>query len=67
MSAHSATLSSSRRRAPAALTLVLAFVMALFIAILVFVYVATKRANPIYVDQQGHPTNEQAPGGQKAH
>ncbi len=63
MSAHTATYPPSRRRAPAALTFVLAFVIALFIGILVFVYFATRRANPIYVDQQGHPTNQQQPAG----
>jgi len=31
--------------------------MVFFCSILVFVYVATKRANPIMLDQQGRPTN----------
>lgn len=35
------------------------FVMALFIGILIFAYVVTKQANPIYLDQQGRPIAEQ--------
>ena len=33
-------------------------IMAFFCAILVFVYVATKRANPVMLDQRGHPLNQ---------
>jgi hypothetical protein len=37
------------------LTVFLCLIMAFFCAILVFVYAATKRANPVMLDQQGHP------------
>ncbi len=57
---------TSPRRRPAALTLLLPLVIALFLGILVFVYVETKRANPILLDEQGRPTapahEDYAPG-----
>jgi hypothetical protein len=34
---------------------VLGFVFVLFIGILLFAYVVTKRTNPIYVDERGKP------------
>ena len=49
----------SRRVAP--LTIVLGAVFVFFCAVLVFVFVATKRANPVMLDQQGKPVNSQAP------
>ena len=36
----------------------LGFVSALFIGILVFCYVVTKRANPILLDVDGHPVTQ---------
>ena len=33
----------------------LAFIFALFIGILVFCYVVTRRANPVFLDQHGKP------------
>lgn len=45
----------SGRRRVAPLTVVLALVMSFFCGVLVFVYVETKRANPVMLDQQGHP------------
>ncbi len=47
----------AERRRVAPLTVLLGFVMVFFCSILVFVYVATKRANPIMLDQQGRPMN----------
>ena len=44
-----------RRRSVNALTIFLCFIMVFFCAVLVFVYIATKRANPLMLDQQGHP------------
>ena len=38
-----------------ALTIFLCFIMVFFCAVLVFVYIATKRANPLMLDQQGRP------------
>ncbi len=43
------------KRAPGHFPKFLAFVMLLFIGILVYVYVETKKANPIILDEQGHP------------
>jgi len=46
--------SPSRKQAP--LTYFLWLVFALFIGILIFVYVVTKRTNPILLDEHGNPT-----------
>lgn len=43
------------RRKPAPLTYFLGVVMAIFIGILIFVYVVTKRSNPIMLDEHGKP------------
>jgi len=32
-------------------------VMAIFIGILIFVYIVTKRTHPIFLDEHGKPTN----------
>ncbi len=45
-------------RRPAGLAYFLAFVFVLFIGILIFCYVVTKRANPVFLDSQGHPTTQ---------
>ncbi|HUB89741.1 MAG TPA: hypothetical protein VMA74_08420 [Dyella sp.] len=44
-----------RRRSPA-LIYCLAFASALFIGILIYVYILTKQANPIMLDEHGRPT-----------
>ena len=51
-----ATPSPSKKVAP--LTVVLGIVFVVFCGILVFVYVATKRANPVMLDQQGRPLDQ---------
>ncbi len=67
MTAYMATVASARRR-PAAFTLFLWFVMALFIGILVYVWVESKRANPILLDEHGHPVGQHSPADtHKAH
>ena len=43
------------RKKPAFLTYFLGFVFALFIGILIFTYVVTKRTNPVMLDQNGKP------------
>lgn len=48
-----------RRIAP--LTIVLGAVFVFFCAVLIFVFVATKRAHPVMLDQQGTPVNSQPP------
>lgn len=48
----------SKRVAP--LTVLLGVVFVVFCGILVFVYVATKRANPVMLDQQGKPLGQSA-------
>ena len=45
-----------KRVAP--LTVLLGIVFVTFCGILVFVYVATKRANPVMLDQNGQPLNQ---------
>jgi len=48
---------SPRRSSITPLTVLLGAVMVFFCAVLVFVYAATKHANPVMLDQQGHPLN----------
>jgi hypothetical protein len=48
----------STRRPIAPLTVVLAVVFVAFCGILIFVFVATKRANPVMLDQQGRPIGQ---------
>jgi hypothetical protein len=59
------TTPPSKRVAP--LTVLLGVVFVAFCGILVFVYVATKRANPVMLDQQGKPLGQSSapanPGG----
>jgi len=43
------------RRRPAPLVYFLGFVMVLFIGILIFVYVVTKRTSPVVLDERGRP------------
>ena len=49
---------------PAPLTYFLGFVFVLFIGILIFCYVITKRTNPVFLDQHGKPVAE---GSQHSH
>ncbi|MFB3813859.1 MAG: hypothetical protein ACE14L_07080 [Terriglobales bacterium] len=50
------TIQAHSRHTPApALGYFLAFVMALFVGILIFIWVASKRANPILLDESGKP------------
>lgn len=43
------------KKKQAFLTYFLGFVFAFFIAILIFIYVVTKRTNPVMLDQNGKP------------
>ncbi|MFZ1916513.1 MAG: hypothetical protein WAU58_02995 [Terriglobales bacterium] len=43
------------RKKPAFLTYFLGVVFMMFIGILIFVYVVTKRTNPVMLDQNGKP------------
>jgi len=45
--------SNAPRKKQAPLTYFLAFVFVLFIGILVFCYIVTKRANPVFLDEHG--------------
>jgi hypothetical protein len=49
-----------KSRPPAPLTILLVVVTAVFCGILIFVYVATKRANPVMLDQQGKRLDKQS-------
>ena len=40
----------------------LIFAAFLFIGILIFAYMVTKRAHPVYVDERGNPVNAEAAG-----
>jgi len=44
------------RKKPAPLAYFLGVVFVLFIGILVFCYVITKRTNPVFLDEHGKPT-----------
>ncbi|HTS68060.1 MAG TPA: hypothetical protein VMO17_03680 [Terriglobia bacterium] len=44
----------------------LAFVMAVFIGILIFVYIVTKRTHPIFLDEHGKPTNAEPVSANKS-
>ena len=51
---------SCRPRSVAPLKIVLGAVFVFFCSILVLVFVATRRANPVMLDQQGKPMNSQS-------
>ena len=50
-----AITTSSARKKSAPLVYLLGVVMALFIGILIFVYVTAKRTNPVFLDEHGKP------------
>ncbi len=57
--------SPNKRLAP--LTVVLGAVFVFFCAVLVFVFVATRRANPVMLDLQGRPLSGQTkPAGHES-
>jgi len=61
MDANNSTADSlPKSRPPAPLTILLVVVTVVFCGILIFVYVATKRANPVMLDQQGKRLDKQA-------
>jgi len=49
--------SNHPRKKPAPLAYFLGVVFVLFIGILIFCYVVTKRTNPVFLDQHGKPVN----------
>ncbi len=51
-----AMTNNTRRSQKPALVYFLAFVFLLFAGILIFCYVVTKRANPVFLDEHGRPT-----------
>ena len=55
MSAIAVASSLPDKKKPAFLTYFLGFVFTLFIGLLIFVYVVTKRTNPVMLDQYGKP------------
>jgi len=48
------------RRQTSPLMYFLMLVSLIFIGILIFAYIVTKRTNPIYVDERGNPVNSQS-------
>lgn len=54
-SSQSVEIAPPRRSSVTPLTVFLCLTMVFFCGVLVFVYAATKRANPVMLDQQGHP------------
>jgi len=60
------TEKDATRRRVAPLTVVLGVVFVFFCAVLVYVYAAAKRANPVMLDEQGRPlgqTSQPSSGG----
>ena len=57
MSETSIPVQPLRKHTP--LSYLLIFVFALFVGILIMVYVITKRSNPIQLDEHGKPVNSQ--------
>jgi hypothetical protein len=58
--------SAPRRVAP--LTVVLGVVFVFFCGVLIYVYVTTKRVNPVMLDEHGHPIGQSAaPADSGAH
>ena len=50
--------SPAARKASPPLLYLLAFVFVLFMGILIFCYVVTKRTNPVFLDGHGRPVTE---------
>jgi cell division protein FtsN len=63
----SRTASRTKGKLPRAFMALLAFVLVFFIAVLVFVFVATKKANPIMLDQNGKPLPESSQSSGESH
>lgn len=59
----SETANELQRRQGSPLLYVLGVVFCLFIGILVFTYVVTKRTHPVYVDERGNPVNADSSHG----
>jgi hypothetical protein len=57
----------SKSRRPPALVVVMWLMSAMFIGILIFTYVVTKRANPIFLDEHGRPVNQQSSASTSKH
>ena len=53
------TAGTPARKQGSPLLYFLYFVMALFIGILIFCYIVTRRTHPIFLDEHGKPTNAQ--------
>ena len=53
-----AMLNTQPNKRVAPLSVLLGVVFVVFCGILVFVYIATKRANPVMLDQQGRPLDQ---------
>jgi hypothetical protein len=47
-----------KKKRVAPLTVVLGIVFVFFCGVLVYVYAATKRANPVMLDEHGHPIGQ---------
>ncbi len=53
----SKSIPADPRRQTSALMYFLMFAFCLFIGILIFAYMVTKRTRPVYVDERGNPVN----------
>jgi len=54
------SIEDKSRKQGSPLLYLLGFVFVLFIGILIFCYLVTKRANPVMLDAQGHPVTQSA-------
>jgi len=53
------TMTTPARKQGSTLLYFLGVVMAIFIGILIFAYIVTKRTHPVFLDEHGQPTNAQ--------
>ena len=61
----SLALRMNPRRRPAPFAVLLGLVMALFMGILIFAYVAAKQANPVMLDEHGKAITQSQPSGER--
>jgi hypothetical protein len=59
----SGTAKQNKGKLPRAFMVLLGFIFVFFIGILVFTFVATKRANPVMLDQNGNPMPQSSSQG----
>jgi hypothetical protein len=62
-----AIANAAPRKKPAPVAYFLGFVFMLFIGILIFVYVTTKKVNPVMLDEHGNPKTSSSDNSHAGH